>query len=127
MKVAGTQRPLSEGKGKQSVNQSSNGKHKAASPVRHADGIHVKKQRGRTAGAHNYSSEDLDSLFDILEECLSLGGHAWNSVGDEFSTWCAFHVELARIRSAAGRRATGPAFSVLTAFLSTGSTSGSES
>lgn len=91
MKVAGTRRPLSKGKGKQdnnlattSTSQSSKGKRKAASPLRHTDG---KKQRGRAAGANNYSSEDLDALFDILEECLPLGGHAWNSAGDEFNTW----------------------------------------
>lgn len=84
LKVAGTRHPLSEGKGKQGTNQSSNGKRKAASPLGHAD---KKKQRGRTAGAHNYSPEDLDALFDILEECLPLGGHAWNSAGDEFNTW----------------------------------------
>lgn len=75
-KVVGARRPLSEGKGK--------GKRRAASPLGQAD---RKKQRGRTTGAHNYSTEDLDALFDILEECLPLGGHAWNSARDEFNTW----------------------------------------
>ena len=92
MKVAGTRRPFSEpkGKGKQgtvnlaAASQSGKGKRKATSPLRHVDG---KKQRGRSAGVHNYSSEDLDALLDILEECLPLGGHAWNSAGDEFNTW----------------------------------------
>jgi hypothetical protein len=92
VKVAGAQRPLSKlkGKGKQgainlaATSQSSKGKRKATSLLRHADG---KKQHGRTTGAHNYFSEDLDSFFDILEECLPLGGHAWNSTGDEFNTW----------------------------------------
>lgn len=76
MKVAGARRPLSDIKGKR----------KAASPepLGHAD---RKKQRGRASGAQNYSSEDLDALLDILEECLPLGGHAWNSAGDEFNTW----------------------------------------
>ena len=51
---------------------------------RHTDG---KKQCGHTTGAQNYSSEDLDALFNILEECLPLGGHAWNSAGDDFNIW----------------------------------------
>ena len=86
MKVAGARRPLSEAKGKKPAitSQSSNGKRRATSPLRHAD---VKKQRGRATGAHNYSSEDLDALFDILEEYLPLGGHAWNTAGDNFNTW----------------------------------------
>jgi hypothetical protein len=87
MKVAGARRPLSEAKGKEKLaatSQSSKGKRRAASPLGHVD---VKKQRGRTTGAHNYSSEDLDALLDVLEECLPLGGHAWNSAGDDFNTW----------------------------------------
>lgn len=86
VKVAGARRPHSaKGKEKQGgTSQSGNGKRRAISPLVHTDG---KKQRGRVTGAHNYSSEDLDALFDILEECLPLGGHAWNSAGDEFNTW----------------------------------------
>jgi len=38
-------------------------------------------------GAANYSSDDLDGLFDILEELLPLGGNAWNSASDEFNSW----------------------------------------
>lgn len=89
VKVAGSRRPLSNAKGKEKVvatssSQSGNGKRRATSPLRHADG---KKQRGRAAGACNYSSEDVDAILDILEECLPLGGHAWNSAGDDFNTW----------------------------------------
>jgi hypothetical protein len=90
VKVAGARRPTTSAKGKEKLAaqpappQSGNGKRRATSPLRHADG---KKQRGRATGAHNYSSEDLDALFDILEECLPLGGHAWNSAGDDFNTW----------------------------------------
>lgn len=89
-KVAGAQHPLPElrKKGKQDLPiapQSAKGKHKATSPLRHVDG---KKQcSGCTTGAHNYSSEDLNTLFDILEECLPLGSNAWNSAGDEFNAW----------------------------------------
>jgi len=88
-KVAGARRPL-PGKGKQgtmeppAASRGGKGKRKAASPLGCADG---KKQRGRTTGAHNYSSEDLDALFDILEGCLPLGGNAWNSASDEFNAW----------------------------------------
>ena len=64
--------------------QSSKGKHKAASPLRSASG---KKQSGRAVGVDNYSTEDLDALFDILEECLPLGGHGWNSAADEYNEW----------------------------------------
>ena len=76
VKVIGARRPLSEAK--------SNSKRRASSPLRHTVG---KKPRGRATGAHNYSSEDIDALFDILEEYLPLGGHAWNTAGDNFNTW----------------------------------------
>lgn len=77
VKVAGARRLLSSSGG-------GNGKRRATSPLGHAVG---KKQRGRAAGAHNYSSEDVDALLDILEESLPLGGHAWNSAGDDFNIW----------------------------------------
>jgi hypothetical protein len=91
-KVAGARRPVPElkGKGKQNlidlpaVSQSGKGKRKAASPLRPANG---KKQRGRAVGVANYSIEDLDALFDILEERLPLGGHGWNSAADEYNAW----------------------------------------
>jgi hypothetical protein len=88
VKVAGARRPLFEVKGKEKLaigaSQSGNGKRRATSPLGHTVG---KKQHGRAAGAHNYSSEDIDALFNILEESLPLGGHAWNSAGDEFNIW----------------------------------------
>jgi hypothetical protein len=65
--------------------RSSKGKRKAASPLRNTDG--KKLRGGRAAGVTNYSMEDLDSLFDILQERLPLGGNAWNLVGDEFNVW----------------------------------------
>ena len=65
------------------ASQSSNGKCGAIPPLGHTGG---KKQHGRTSSAHNYSSEDIDAVFNILEETLPLGGHAWNSVGDAFNT-----------------------------------------
>jgi hypothetical protein len=92
-KIAGARRFLPEpkGKGKQHAadpgvpSRPAKGKRKAASPLRNTDG---KKQRGgRGAGSANYSSDDLDALCDILEESLPLGGHAWNSAGDEFNKW----------------------------------------
>lgn len=92
-KVAGARRSIPEpkGKGKQNlinppaVSQSGKGKRKAASPLRPGNG---KKQRGgRAVGVANYSVEDLDALFNILEEHLPLGGHAWNSAADEYNTW----------------------------------------
>ena len=63
------------------TSQSGKGKHKATSPLGHVDG---KKQCSHTTGAPNYSSEDLDALLNILEECLPLGGHAWNSAGGKY-------------------------------------------
>ena len=88
MKVAGARRLLSESKGKEKLasmaSQSGNGKRRATSPLGHTVG---KKQHGHTSGAHNYSSEDIDALFNILEETLPLGGHAWNSAGDDFTAW----------------------------------------
>ncbi|KAK2461365.1 hypothetical protein APHAL10511_006589, partial [Amanita phalloides] len=47
----------------------------------------VKKQRGCISGAANYSSADIDALFDLIEEHLPLGGQGWNSVGDAFNSW----------------------------------------
>jgi hypothetical protein len=92
-KVAGAHRSIPEpkGKGKQNlinppvVSQSGKGKRKATSPLRPANG--EKQHGGRTVGVANYSVEDLDALFDILEERLPLGGHAWNSAADEYNAW----------------------------------------
>ena len=91
--VAGVRRSLPEpkGKGKQNptdppvVSRSSKGKRKAASPLRPANS--KKPRGGRGLGVANYSHEDLDALFDILEDRLPLGGHAWNSASDEFNAW----------------------------------------
>ncbi|KAK2463364.1 hypothetical protein APHAL10511_004620 [Amanita phalloides] len=47
----------------------------------------VKKQRGRISGATNYSSADIDALFDLIEEHLPLGSQGWNSVGNAFNSW----------------------------------------
>ena len=76
--------PELKGKGKQNlidapaISQSGKGKHKAASPLRPANG--KKQHGGHMVGVANYSVEDLDALFDILEECLPPGGHAWNYI-----------------------------------------------
>ena len=91
--VAGARRSIPQPKGKGKLNvvdplavsQSGKGKRKAASPLRPA--TNGKKQRGRAVGVANYSNEDLDALFDILEEHLPLGGHAWNSAADEYNSW----------------------------------------
>ncbi|KAF8873371.1 hypothetical protein CPB84DRAFT_1854068 [Gymnopilus junonius] len=92
-KVAGSRRPqLSEkAKGKQravdpSVTSGSTLKRKASTPLS-APADTIKRPKGHSAGAANYSGEDLDALFDILEESLPLGGHAWNSATDEFNAW----------------------------------------
>lgn len=93
-KVAGSRQPrLSEkAKGKQRavapppVASGSGLKRKASTPLP-APADTVKRTKGRVAGAANYSSDDLDALFDILEESLPLGGHAWNSATDEFNAW----------------------------------------
>ena len=85
VKVAGAWRLPSKAKGKEkSATQSGNPKCRANSPLGHADG---KKPCSRASGAQNYSSEDVEALLDILEECLPLGGNAWNSAGDELNTW----------------------------------------
>ncbi|KAF8219844.1 hypothetical protein L208DRAFT_1337383, partial [Tricholoma matsutake] len=92
-KVAGARHSIPEpkGKGKQNlinspiVSQSGKGKHKAASPLRPANG--KKQHGGHMVGVANYSVEDLDALFDILEERVPLGGHAWNSATDEYNAW----------------------------------------
>ena len=90
-KVAGSRRPPSEkAKGKQRAVEKpaasgSGTKRKATAPHTVPDAS--KKPKGRAAGAANYSAEDVDTLLDILEERLPLGGHAWNSATDEFNAW----------------------------------------
>lgn len=85
-KIAGSRRPgraaANDVKGKGvalSPEPKGKGKRKAvdAVPVPPA----TKKQKGRSAGAPNYSQDDIDALFDILREHLPLGGKAWNAVG----------------------------------------------
>jgi len=91
-KIAGVRRAPADpkGKGKQRASEpgpvasGSNLKRKASTPL--SSGIE-KKSKGRSVGAANYSSEDLDGMFDILEELLPLGGHAWNSASDDFNAW----------------------------------------
>ncbi len=46
-----------------------------------------KKRGGRSAGASNYSTEDVNALLDILEEHRPLGAHAWNMCADEYTVW----------------------------------------
>jgi len=94
VKIAGARRAPADpkGKGKQRATEpgpsapvasGSNLKRKASTPL---SGVE-KKSKGRAVGAANYSSDDLDGLFDILEELLPLGGNAWNSASDEFNAW----------------------------------------
>jgi len=90
-KVAGVRHSESKGKGRQNaVNPpvpSGSGirKRKVSTPA--PQSVDVKKARGRATGAANYSPEDLEGLFDILEEQLPLGGKAWNSAADDYNQW----------------------------------------
>ena len=57
----------------------------------------VKKPRGgRTPGVANYSSDDVDALFEIMEEVLPIGGKGWGNVEDEFLSWAAVNGRPAR-------------------------------
>ncbi|EDQ99283.1 uncharacterized protein LACBIDRAFT_316771 [Laccaria bicolor S238N-H82] len=90
-KVAGVRRSEPKGKGKQKAidlpvpSGSGSQKRKLSTPTPQC--ADVKKPRGRATGAANYVSEDLDGLFDILEEHLPLGGKAWNSAADDYNQW----------------------------------------
>lgn len=76
-KTAGSRRPDIKGKGKVKAGGDFPGargtKHKAALPSEEPE---PKKKRGRMMGISNYSSEDIDSLLDIVEEILPIGGKA---------------------------------------------------
>lgn len=80
-KVGGAHRadPDLKEKGKQAVRE---GKQKASSTV--PDG---KKQKGRSVGAANYTTDDIYGLLAILSERLPIGGKAWNNCADECNAW----------------------------------------
>jgi hypothetical protein len=76
LKVAGSRWLSSKGKGKQKIvntpdSASTRGKCRCAT----ADDLQlVKKQRGCSFRAANYSNEDIDALFNLLKEHVPLGG-----------------------------------------------------
>ncbi|KAJ7572968.1 hypothetical protein C8J56DRAFT_904441 [Mycena floridula] len=47
----------------------------------------VKKSKGRTAGAPNYTDEEVHGLLDLIEQSLPIGAAGWNSVGDAYLDW----------------------------------------
>ena len=51
----------------------------------------AKKPHGRSAGAANYSLEDVDALLTILEDSLPLGGKAWEAAAKEHAQWAESH------------------------------------
>jgi len=44
-------------------------------------------RRGHRAGVQNYSSADVNSLLDIVEEIEPLGANMWAYVAQDFSKW----------------------------------------
>lgn len=90
-KVAGVRRSESKSKGKQKAIDlpvpSGSGIRKRKVSALAPQSADVKKPRGRATGAANYAPEDLEGLFDILEEQLPLGGKAWNSAADDYNQW----------------------------------------
>ena len=46
-----------------------------------------KPQGGHALGVANYTSDDVDALFDILEVWLPIGTKGWASVEEEFASW----------------------------------------
>lgn len=90
-KVAGVRHSESKSRGKRKAVDPpvSSGlgvrKRKVSAPAHQS--ADVKKPRGRATGAVNYAPEDLEGLFDILEEQLPLGGRAWNSAADDYNQW----------------------------------------
>ncbi|KAJ7575235.1 hypothetical protein C8J56DRAFT_901428 [Mycena floridula] len=47
----------------------------------------VKKSKGRTAGAPNYTDEEVHGLLDLIEHSLPISAAGWNSVGDAYLEW----------------------------------------
>lgn len=47
----------------------------------------LKKSCDHTAGAPNYSLNDVEAMIDILEVLQPLGVKAWNSALNEFKVW----------------------------------------
>ncbi|KAG6863954.1 hypothetical protein C0991_001600 [Blastosporella zonata] len=75
-----------KGKGKKHANGPSKSLKCKEAPTE--EDTDAKRCRGdRAAGTANYSAEDLEALFDILEESLPISGHAWNNVTDKFGHW----------------------------------------
>ena len=99
--VAGARRPLADpkGKGKQKVTDvlsTSSVSKKRKTTLAVPSKQETKKQQGRAASTANYTDEDLDVLFNILEVQLPLGGHAWNSASDDFNAWAEENSRLTR-------------------------------
>jgi hypothetical protein len=91
VKVAGQRHSNLDSKGKEKQSDAlrpstskATSKRKAATA---AGPPETKKQKGRSAGAANYTEEDVYGLLEIVRKWLPIGGKAWNSVGDEFNQW----------------------------------------
>ena len=97
-KIAGARRPAADpkGKGKQQATDKAPAKSTKRKASAAAGPVEVKKQKGRVAGAPNYSVEDIDALLDILEAMLPLGAKGWNSAADEFYEWADENERSAR-------------------------------
>ena len=88
-KVAGSRRSSvidPKGKGKaRAADATPRGVKRKASQSKDHDS--KKPRGGRAQGVANYSSEDINALFEILEEVLPIGRKAWGNVKDEFASW----------------------------------------
>lgn len=90
-KTAGSRRPgrtaTGDVKGKgRAVSPEPKGKGKRKAVGSQPGPSNTKKQKGRAAGAPNYSQDDIYSLLHILRDDLPLGGKGWNAIGVTYCT-----------------------------------------
>jgi hypothetical protein len=83
-KVAGTRR-----KGKERADPKGKKRQRASSDSE-GDSEPVAK-RGRPAGSGNYGKEDVNKLFELIEEELPVGQKGWKVVVKEFNKWAKKH------------------------------------
>ncbi|KAJ7325460.1 hypothetical protein DFH08DRAFT_968688 [Mycena albidolilacea] len=92
-KVAGSRR-----KGKERADPKGKKRQRASSDSE-GDSEPVAK-RGRPAGSGNYGKEDVNKLFELIEEELPVGQKGWKVVVKEFNKWAKKHGRPKRVGNA---------------------------
>lgn len=89
-KTAGVRRKAKapRGKGKEKENAGySNPKKRSREDRDEDDEAEARARRGRPQGSNNYTSSDVKSLLDIVQDELPLGQRGWQAVQVKFCQW----------------------------------------